>query len=148
MKKIIAWVDKYSNLHYAGYKNFQRSPAEVLKKHSANCCDGTRFFFTLCDAVGLCEYFDFYYVHVQCPSYGHVYGIVETKKTKKWRYVDTASDSHGCWGYVCRGCPHGSKGAKYPNLPFQKGVLKWMNIVAMVVAIRNGIMETIPNATS
>ena len=118
MKKIIAWVDKYSNLHYAGYNNFQRSPAEVLKKHSANCCDGTRFFFTLCDAVGLCEYFDFYYVHVQCPSYGHVYGIVETKKTKKWRYVDTASDSHGCWGYVCRGCPHGSKGAKYPNLPF------------------------------
>ena len=114
LKKIVAWVDNTNNLSYAGYVNFQRSTATVLKMHSANCCDGTRFFFQLCDAAGLCEYYDFYYVHVT----GHVYGIVETKKTKKWRYVDTASNYHTCWGYVCQGYAHGSKTSKYPNLPF------------------------------
>ena len=114
MKKIVAWVDTYKNLHYAGYVNFCRNTSTVLKMHSANCCDGTRFFFQLCDAAGLCEYYNFYYVHVT----GHVYGIVETKKTKNWRYVDCASDAHGCWGYVCQGYAHGGRTSKYPNLPF------------------------------
>ena len=114
MEEIVKWVDNTSNLKYAGYPNFHRSAASVLNHHSANCCDGTRFFFELCDAAGLCEYYDFYYCHV----YGHVYAIVETKKTKKWRYVDCASDSHGCWGYVCQGYAHGSKTSKYPKLPF------------------------------
>ena len=114
MKEIVKWVDNTSNLRYAGYANFHRSAASVLKQGSANCCDGTRFFFELCDAAGLCEYFDFYYCHVT----GHVYAIVETKKDKKWRYVDCASDAHGCWGYVCQGYAHGSKTSKYPKLPF------------------------------
>lgn len=112
MKKIVHWCDK--NIKYAGYPNFVRSASSVLKRGSGNCCDSTRFFFEICDAAGLCEYFNFYYVHVP----GHVYGIVETKKTKKWRYVDMASDRHGCWGYVCQGYPHGSRTSKYPKLPF------------------------------
>ena len=118
MKKIVNWVDKTSNMKYKGYTNFRDSAAKCLKRGSANCCDGTRFFFELCDAAGLTEYYNFYYVHVQCPEYGHVYGIVETKKTKKWRYVDLASDYHGCWGYVCDSCPHGGRASKYPKLPF------------------------------
>ena len=118
LMKIVAWIDKTSNLAYHGYTNFQRSPAVCITKKGANCCDGTRLFFQLCDAAGLCEYYNFYYVHVQCPKFGHVYGIVETKSTKKWRYVDTASDTHGCWGYVCQTCPHGNRTSKYPNLPF------------------------------
>lgn len=118
MKKIVNWVDKKENMKYKGYYNFKDSPATCLKRGSANCCDGTRFFFELCDAAGLTEYYNFYYVHVQCPSYGHVYGIVETKKTKKWRYVDLASNYHGCWNYVCDSCPHGGRASKYPKLPF------------------------------
>lgn len=116
MMKIVAWCDK--NIKYASYPEFCRSAETVLNMRSGNCCDGTRFFFELCDAAGLCEYYNFYYVHVQCPKYGHVYGIVETKKTKKWRYVDMASDSHTCWGYVIRSCPHGGRDSKYPTLPF------------------------------
>ena len=120
MKKIVNWVDKDNskNMKYLKYSNFRDSAAHCLKRGSANCCDGTRFFFELCDAAGLTEYYNFYYVHVQCPEYGHVYGIVETKKTKKWRYVDLASNYHGCWGYVCDSCPHGSRASKYPKLPF------------------------------
>ena len=118
LMKIVAWIDKTSNLAYHEYNNFVRSPAVCISKRGANCCDGTRLFFQLCDAAGLCEYYNFYYVHVQCPKFGHVYGIVETKSTKKWRYVDTASDVHGCWGYVCQTCPHGNRTSKYPNLPF------------------------------
>ena len=118
MDAIVQWIDKTSNFKYKGYNNFQNSPKTCLKRGSANCCDVTRTFFELCDAAGLTEWFNFYYVHVQCPKYGHVYGIVETKKTKKWRYVDVASDTHGCWNYVIRSCPHGSRASKYPALPF------------------------------
>ena len=117
MKKIVAWIDKNSNMHYAGYANFCRSPSNCLSKHSANCCDGTRLFFELCDSAGLCEYYDFYYIHV----YGHVYGQVITKKTGKRRYVDCASDVHGCWGYICQNYRGLSvlHRTKYPQRPFQ-----------------------------
>lgn len=116
IKKICTWMDH--NISYAKYKNFVRSPEQVYKHKSANCCDGTRFFFEVADAAGCCEYFDLYYVHVQCPKFGHVYGYVKTKKTGKWRYVDHASDSHIAWGYVIRSCPKGKPKSKYPNLPF------------------------------
>ena len=118
MKAIVEWCDKH--IKYAKYPNFQRSPDTVYKKKSGNCCDGTRFFFTLCDAAGLCQYYNFFYVHVPRTSTlpGHVYGIVETKKTKKWRYVDMASDRHTCWGYVCQGySKQNQRNHKYPKLP-------------------------------
>ena len=112
-KKIATWVDKH--IVYAGYSNFQRKPSTVYSKGSANCCDGTRFLFTLLDAAGCCQYFNLYYVHVP----GHVYGQIVTKKSGKKRYVDTASDYHGCWGYICRNYRGRSQTkSKYPKLPF------------------------------
>lgn len=112
-KKIASWVDR--NISYAGYANFIRSPDTVYNKRSGNCCDGTRFLFTLLDAAGCCEYFDLYYVHVP----GHVYGQIVTKKSGKKRYVDTASDYAGCWGYICRNYRGRSQTkSKYPNRPF------------------------------
>ena len=116
MDAIVQWFDK--NISYNKYNDFKRSAKTVIRRGGCNCCDGTRAFFELCDAAGLCEFFNFYYVHVTCPEYGHVYGIVESKKTKKWVYVDTASDAHGCWKYVCDSCPHGGRSSKYPSLPF------------------------------
>ena len=115
MKEIVKWIDNTNNMRYTKYYGFLRSPSTCLSKGSSNCCDGTRLFFQLCDAAGLCEYYNFYYVHVT----GHVYGIVENKKTKKWCYVDVASDWHGCWGYVCQGFSHGGRSSKYPNRPFK-----------------------------
>jgi hypothetical protein len=112
-KKIAAWMD--THIAYAGYSNFQRSPSTCLKKGSANCCDGTRLLFQLADAAGLSEYFSMYYVHVP----GHVYGQVITKKTGKKRYVDTASDYHEAWGYICRNFRGRSETKSlYPKLPF------------------------------
>ena len=113
-KKIAAWTDKH--IVYAGYSNFVRKPSTVYKKGSANCCDGTRFLFTLLDAAGCCEYFNLYYIHVS----GHVYGQIETKKSGKKRYVDSASDYNGCWGYICRNYRGRSvlQKTKYPKLPF------------------------------
>ena len=116
-KKIANWCDH--NIAYHGYNNFLRSPDTVYKKKGGNCCDVTRFFFALCDAAGCCEYLDLYYIHVQCPKYGHVYGKVVTKKSKKWRFVDNASDYHVAWGYVIQSCPKKQTPAsKYPKLPF------------------------------
>ena len=116
-KKIANWCDH--NIAYHGYDNFKRSPDKVYKMGGGNCCDVTRFFFALCDAAGCCEHLDLYYIHVQCPKYGHVYGKVVTKKSKKYRYVDNASDYHVAWGYVIKGCPKTSTPAsKYPKLPF------------------------------
>ncbi|MBP5422366.1 MAG: hypothetical protein J6Y78_08005, partial [Paludibacteraceae bacterium] len=112
-KKIATWVDRH--IVYAGYNDFIRSPSTVYKKGSANCCDGTRFLFTLLDAAGCCQYFNLYYVHVP----GHVYGQIVTKKSGKKRYVDTASDYNGCWGYICRNYRGRSQTfSKYPKLPF------------------------------
>ena len=116
MKEIVKFMDNKISYHF--HSGFDWSASTCLSKKAANCCDGTRLFFELCDAAGLCEYYNFYYVHVQCPKWGHVYAIVETKKTKKWRYVDVSSDSHGCWGYVVQSCPHGRRSSKYPKLPF------------------------------
>lgn len=120
MKAIVGWIDNPRNFKYDKYYNFRDSPETCLKRGYANCCDGTRTFFQLCDAAGLCEYYDFYYVHVSCPKFGHVYGIVESKKTKKWRYVDVSSDRHTCWGYVIQACKDtpATRGPKYPKLPF------------------------------
>ena len=116
MKEIVKFMDNKISYHL--HYGFKWSAATCLSKRAANCCDGTRLFFELCDAAGLTEYYNFYYVHVQCPKWGHVYAIVETKKTKKWRYVDVSSDSHGCWGYVVQSCPRGGRSSKYPARPF------------------------------
>lgn len=113
MKKIVDFMDK--KIFYSEYQNFLHDPDYCLKHKHANCCDGTRLFFELCDAAGLSEYYKFYYVHV----YGHVYGVVETKSTRKRRTVDCASDGHGCWGYVCQGYTRTTKASStYPKRPF------------------------------
>lgn len=118
--EICKWMDKH--IHYGpgdGYGGFQRSPDTVLRTHLCNCCDGTRLFFELCDAAGLCEYYDMYYVNLSCPRYGHVYGRIRTKKTGHWVNIDTASDSYGCYGYVCDSCSRTSPvDSKYPTKPF------------------------------
>ena len=43
-----------------------------------------------------------------------------TKKSGKKRYVDSASDYNGCWGYICRNYRGRSvlQKSKYPKLPF------------------------------
>lgn len=112
LKKIATWMDKH--IVYARYRNFTRSPSTVLSRGSCNCCDGTRTFFQLADAAGCTEYFKFTYIHVP----GHVYGLVTNKKTKNSTFVDTASDHHAAWGYVCRGYPKKRTGSTYPKLPF------------------------------
>ena len=113
-KKIAEWMDNH--VSYKRYCGFCNSPETVIKTGRANCCDGTRAFFALCDAAGCCEYLYLDYVHVT----GHVYGKVTTIKTGSWRWVDTASDYHEAWGYVCRDYPRSSTAAsRYPNLPFE-----------------------------
>jgi len=114
MKKIASWMDK--NIHYAGYGNFQRSAKTCLQRGSANCCDGTRLFFELCDAAGITEWYKFEYIHV----YGHVYAKVTNKDNGHYWWVDSASDVHGMWSYICidyrgRGIIHQTE---YPRLPF------------------------------
>ena len=117
MRAICDWMDK--NIHYTGYNNFVRSPDRVISSKHGNCCDQTRLLLQLFDSAGLTEYYDLYYVHVQCPSYGHVYARVKSKKTGKWTNIDPASDAYGCYGYVCDSCSRtASPKSKYPNMPF------------------------------
>lgn len=112
LREIVKWMDK--KIWYASYMNFVRSPDTVLSKKHGNCCDQTRLFLQLCDAAGLTEYYKLYYCHVP----GHVYAIVESKKTGKRFYVDCASDYHTAWAYVCRGYQHGTPTSRYPKRPF------------------------------
>ena len=112
-RAIVSWIDKH--ISYAYYANFQRSPATVLSRGSGNCCDVTRLCLQMLDVAGCTEYFTMQYVHVT----GHVYARLTTKKSKKTRPVDCASDYHGAWGYICRNYRglHESK-TTYPQLPF------------------------------
>ena len=112
LKAIVKWMDK--KIWYKCYYDFQRSPERVLSTKHGNCCDQTRLFLQLCDAAGLTEYYKLYYCHVP----GHVYAIVESKKTGKRTYVDCASDYHTAWAYVCQGYPHGTPTSRYPTRPF------------------------------
>jgi len=113
--KICEWMDK--NIHYSCYCGFCRSPEKVLSSKHGNCCDQTRLILQLFDAAGLTEFYDLYYVRVS----GHVYGQVRTKKTGNRTYIDPASDSHGCYGYVCQGYTRGSPSSTYPSQPFEGG---------------------------
>lgn len=117
MRAICSWMDK--NIHYSKYYGFLRSPNYVLQCKHGNCCDQTRLLLQLLDAAGVGEYYDMYYVNLSCPSYGHVYGRVRSKKTGKWTNVDPASDAYGCYGYVCDSCSRTSPvDSKYPHMPF------------------------------
>jgi hypothetical protein len=119
MRAICSWMDK--NIHYPGrgYGGFVKSPDRVVSSHYGNCCDQTRLIFHLFDAAGVCEYYDLYYVNLSCPSYGHVYGRIRSKKSGKWTNVDPASDAYGCYGYVCDSCSRTSPvDSKYPHMPF------------------------------
>ena len=113
--KICEWMDNH--IWYTCYCGFCRTPDKVLSSHHGNCCDQTRLFLQLCDAAGLTEYYDLYYVRVS----GHVYAQVRTKATGNRTYIDPASDKHGCYGYVCQGFARGSPSTTYPEQPFQGG---------------------------
>jgi hypothetical protein len=112
-RAITSWIDNH--IVYAGYPNFERSPATVLSKGSGNCCDVTRLLLQMLDVAGCTEYFKMEYVHVT----GHVYARLTTEKTGKTRPVDCASDYSGAWGYICRNYRglHEYK-TQYPKLPF------------------------------
>lgn len=116
LKDIVAFMD--DNIKYSGYSDFKYSAKYCLKKKRANCCDGTRLFFELCDAAGLTEYYQMYYIHVH-EKQGHVYAVVKNKKTGKKHFVDCASDSHTAWNYVCIGySKKTSPDSTYPKRPF------------------------------
>ena len=115
MRAICDWMDH--NISYSGYGDFQKSPDSVISSRCGNCCDQTRLILQLFDAAGLTEYYDMYYVHVH-EYQGHVYGMIKAKNTGKSVYIDPASDSFGCYGYVCQGYSRGSPASKYPNRPF------------------------------
>ena len=116
-KKIVAYVDKH--VKYELYPNFHQSPDRVLKRGRANCCDQARTVLTLCDAAGCTEALTLKYVHVSSGSKGHVFCRIITKKTGKWRYVDTCKYGGKAWGNYVKGygSPPGSQ-STYPNKPF------------------------------
>ena len=116
-KAIAAWMG--SNVRYGDYCNFSKNATGVIRSRRGNCCDQTRLILQLFDAAGLSEYYDMYYVNLSCPSYGHVYGRIRSKKTKNWINIDPASNAYGCYGYVCDSCSRTSPvDSKYPNKPF------------------------------
>ena len=116
-KKVVAYVDKH--VKYELYANFHRSPDTVLKKGRANCCDQARLVLTLCDAAGCTEFLTLKYVHVSKGSIGHVFCKIVTKKTGKWRYVDTCKYANKSWGNYVHGygSPPGNQ-SNYPTRPF------------------------------
>ena len=115
MRAICDWMDH--NISYSGYGDFQKSPDSVISSRCGNCCDQTRLLLQLLDAAGCGEFYDMYYVHVH-EYQGHVYAMIKAKSTGKSVYIDPASDSYDCYGYVCQGYSRGSPASKYPNRPF------------------------------
>ena len=113
---IASWMDK--NISYSYYFNFVYSATNCLQNKRANCCDGTRLYFELCDAAGCSEFYKMEYIHVSCNR-GHVFGRLTAKSTGNTVYVDNAS-THDAWNYVCvdyRNCSH-NKRTTYPTRPF------------------------------
>jgi len=117
-KKIVSWV--HTHIEYERYRNFKRTPATVLKRGCANCCDQTRLILTLGDAAGCTDSLTMKYVNVSSGSKGHVFSKIITKASGKWRYVDTCVwKTKNPWGNYVKGYgnPPGSQ-STYPTLPF------------------------------
>jgi len=110
---IASWMDK--NISYSLYYNFVYSAKNCLQNKRANCCDGTRLYFEMCDAAGCTEFYKMEYIHVS----GHVYGRLTSKSTGTSVYVDNAS-SHAAWGYICVDYRNRSviRRTTYPTRPF------------------------------
>lgn len=116
-RKVVDYVDKH--VKYELYSGFHRSPDNVLKKGRGNCCDQARAVLTLCDAAGCTEFLTLKYVHVRSGAKGHVFCRIITKKTGKWRYVDTTKSGNRSWGHYVHG--YGSvpgHQTEYPTKPF------------------------------
>ena len=109
-KKIAAWCG--TNIKYAGYNNFVRSPDTVLNMGSGNCCDQTRLMLQMMDGAGVTSQFKLIYVHTVGGKGGHVFAkingtYVDPCKAKPWGNYVT--------GY---GSPGSAANSVYPKLPF------------------------------
>lgn len=107
-KKIAAWCGNRNNLDYDNYGNFLRSPKTVMNRKAANCCDSTRFMFTLMSAAGCEETLKLEYVHTKNGQWGHIFGKITTRSTGKWRYVDPVLKSRAPWGNHLNNPKYGS----------------------------------------
>lgn len=109
-KKIAAWCG--TNIKYASYNNFQKSPEKVLSSRYGNCCDQTRLMLQLMDGAGVTAEYQLIYVHTVTDSRGHVFAKINGT------YVDPCKASP--WGnYVTGyGVPGSAPNSVYPKLPF------------------------------
>lgn len=110
-----------AHIRYQKYANHKKNAKSVLTSRKGNCVDQARLFAELCDAAGILDTYDLYYVHVCCnhtswPGVGHVFTKVCKKNTSKGVYVDPTCSSpynHYTHGW---GSPPGTT-KKYPQEP-------------------------------
>lgn len=120
-KKIAKFMG--SHIKYDYYKDFRRSPKNVLKMGKGNCCDQARLMLQLMDAAGCTDALTLQYVFVCCNQtakyrgIGHVFTRVTNKTTGKSVYVDPVKKRP--WdNYVTGwGSPPGRR-SNYPTTPF------------------------------
>lgn len=91
------------------YKNFSRSPKDVLTHKQGNCCSQTRLMLQLMDAAGCRSTLTLQYVRVCCnstkmPGVGHVFAKITNRSTGKYVYVDPCyTRGSTCWGHHITG---------------------------------------------
>lgn len=114
VKSIFKWWK--ANMSYSYYEDFKHGVKSTLSRGSANCCDSSRAFMTLCSKRGFPKD-RMHYVHVKSGSKGHVFCKFKTDDGD-WFIIDPVT-SKG-WGDYSRG--YGTlppvHETTFPKLPF------------------------------
>lgn len=113
-KKIAKWVGKH--IKHETRAGLYQSPVRTLDRQKGNCLCQTDLFFQMCDAVGVTEKYELYYVWVGGEKFGkrHFFAKINGK------YVDVDAKPNNPWGHASFGKRTIRTTSKYPKLPLNR----------------------------
>lgn len=113
-KKLAKWVGKH--IDHETREGLYQSPATTLTREKGNCLCQTDLFFQMCDAVGVTEKYELYYVWVGGEKFGkrHFFAKINGK------YVDVDARPKNPWGHANFGKRTIRTTSKYPKLPLNR----------------------------
>ena len=130
-EKLALWV--CANITHERMEGFYQTPDTTVLRGKGNCCSQTDLFLKLCEAVGLTEEYDAYYVHIGNVNYGkrHFCAVIGNY------CVDFDAFPENPWGYINFKVGNIFNITKYPLLPIPKNILDLDELYELVDKLTN-----------
>ena len=113
-KKLANWVKRY--IHHESKAGFYQSPDTTLKRGVGNCACQTLLFLQMCEAVGITENHEVYFVHIGVMKFRdrHFFCVIDNI------CIDVDGRSDYAWGFSSAYEMPVYNMTKYPLLPLAK----------------------------